>query len=68
MRGAIPSLPQYVFMAWCLVKHMHNFTFTLTKLARDVLKMGIPQLSNFAQDFSYEKLNFRLNHYCKRRG
>jgi hypothetical protein len=23
MRGAIPSLPQYVFMAWCLVKHRH---------------------------------------------
>jgi hypothetical protein len=21
MRGAIPHLPQYVFMAWCLVKH-----------------------------------------------
>jgi hypothetical protein len=21
MRGAIPVLPQYVFMAWCLVKH-----------------------------------------------
>jgi hypothetical protein len=21
MRGATPPLPQYVFMAWCLVKH-----------------------------------------------
>jgi hypothetical protein len=28
MRGAIPPLPQYVFMAWCLVKHRDNFTFT----------------------------------------
>jgi len=28
MRGAILPLPQYVFMAWCLVKHGHNFTFT----------------------------------------
>jgi hypothetical protein len=26
MRGAIPLLPQYVFMAWCLVKHRDNFT------------------------------------------
>jgi hypothetical protein len=26
MRGAIPPLPQYVFMAWCLVKHRDNFT------------------------------------------
>jgi len=22
------STPQYVFMAWCLVKHWENFTFT----------------------------------------
>jgi hypothetical protein len=28
MRGAIPPLPQYVSMAWCLVKHRDNFTFT----------------------------------------
>jgi hypothetical protein len=26
MSGAIPPLPQYVFMAWCLVKHRDNFT------------------------------------------
>jgi hypothetical protein len=30
MRGAIPSLPQYAFMVWCLVKHRDNFTFTFT--------------------------------------
>jgi len=29
MRGAIPLLPQSAFMAWCLVKHKDNFTFTL---------------------------------------
>jgi hypothetical protein len=29
MRGAIPPLSQYVFMAGCLVKHRDNFTFTL---------------------------------------
>jgi hypothetical protein len=23
------STPQYVFMAWCLIKHWDNFTFTL---------------------------------------
>jgi len=28
MRGAIPSFPQYVFMAWCLVKHRDKFNFT----------------------------------------
>jgi hypothetical protein len=25
MSGAIPPLPQYVFMEWCLVKHRDNF-------------------------------------------
>jgi len=29
MRGAIPPLYQYVFMALCLVKHRDKFTFTL---------------------------------------
>jgi len=24
MRGAIPPLPQYTFMAWCLVKQRDN--------------------------------------------
>jgi len=30
MRGAIPPLPQYAFMAWCSVKkdHRDNFNFT----------------------------------------
>jgi hypothetical protein len=28
IRGAIPILPHYVFMAWFLVKHKDNFTFT----------------------------------------
>jgi hypothetical protein len=27
MRGAILPLPQYAFVAWCLVKHRDNFTF-----------------------------------------
>jgi len=29
IRGAILPLPPYVFMAWYLVKHRDNFTFTL---------------------------------------
>jgi hypothetical protein len=28
MRGTIPPLLQYAFMAWCLVKHRESFTFT----------------------------------------
>jgi hypothetical protein len=30
MHGVIPPLPQYVFMAWRLVKHRDTFTFTST--------------------------------------
>jgi hypothetical protein len=29
MSGAMPPLPQYAFMAWCLVKYRDNFTFYL---------------------------------------
>jgi hypothetical protein len=32
MRGAIPPLSQYVFMAWYIVKHRDNFTFTFTNI------------------------------------
>jgi hypothetical protein len=32
--GAIPPLPQYIFMAWCLVKHRNNFTFTLPHIVQ----------------------------------
>jgi hypothetical protein len=34
MCGAIPPLLQYVFMAWCLVKHRDNFTFTFYHIFR----------------------------------
>jgi hypothetical protein len=27
MHGAIPPLPQYVFMSWCLVKQWDSFNF-----------------------------------------
>jgi len=30
MGGVVPLLPQYVFAAWCLVKHKDDFTFTFT--------------------------------------
>jgi hypothetical protein len=37
MRGAVPTLSQYVFMAWCLVKHRHNFTFYLYHVYLNVI-------------------------------
>jgi hypothetical protein len=55
MHGAIPPLPQYVFMAWCLVKHRDNFTFILTfrliprllKLSFFVFSVGWRKLAKF---------------------
>jgi hypothetical protein len=33
MSGDVPPLPQYVFMAWCLVKRRDNFTFTFNRVS-----------------------------------
>jgi hypothetical protein len=30
--GAVPPLPLYVFMAWCLVKHRYKFKFTFYQI------------------------------------
>jgi len=35
MSGAISPLPRYALMAWCLVKHRDNFTFTFTKFMQE---------------------------------
>jgi hypothetical protein len=43
MRRAIPPLPQYV-MAWCLVKHRDNFTFTFILAVAD--HCGRPRFMN----------------------
>jgi hypothetical protein len=40
------STPQYVFMAWCLVKHRDNFTFTFTQTLTHVLSLGTAFLEN----------------------
>jgi hypothetical protein len=48
MRGAIPPLPLYVSMEWCLVKHRDNFTFTLTFTAAE-------ELFNMAASLEKEK-------------
>jgi hypothetical protein len=45
MRGAIPPLPQYFVMAWCLVKHRDNFTFYLHKKTGDVVYFRFWKLS-----------------------
>jgi hypothetical protein len=38
MRGAILPLPQYAFMAWCLVKHREKFTFYRSPIVFIIVK------------------------------
>jgi len=53
MHGAIPPLPQYVVMAWCLVKHGDNFTFTfIIKCNGTAARIG---LSDLFEHFTLEK-------------
>jgi hypothetical protein len=41
MLGAIPSLPQYAFMAWCSVKRTHRYNFTFTHVTSNMTVAGI---------------------------
>jgi len=41
-RGAIPQLSQYVFMAWCFVKHRDKFTFYT---ARNVMNKSVDSVT-----------------------
>jgi hypothetical protein len=54
MRGAIHSLPHYVFMAWCLVKHRDNFTFTT---------VSTPALASTQSPILLDKVVAVLKHY-----
>jgi hypothetical protein len=40
MRGAVPRLPQYIFMAWCLGKH-RDFTLPYLTLMGVWIDMNI---------------------------
>jgi hypothetical protein len=57
MRGTIPPLPQYIFMAWCLVKHSDNFTFTFImkfKLKRTRQKPAVAYFEQILRNVSAE--------------
>jgi hypothetical protein len=45
MRGAVLPLPQYVFMAWCFVKH-RDFTFTCAPRSSLVLALHCLQYAD----------------------
>jgi hypothetical protein len=45
MRGAIPPLPQYVFMAWYLVKQRDNFPLPLPLLSLNTIQSLTPDIT-----------------------
>jgi hypothetical protein len=51
MRGAILPLPQYVFTAWCLVKHRDNFASPFTYRWGDNIKKDL-------REIYYESVNW----------
>jgi hypothetical protein len=52
MYGAIPLISQYVFIAWCLVKHRDNFTFIFTFNGNDNFKKCV-----CAPSEQYDRIN-----------
>jgi hypothetical protein len=41
MRGDILPLPQYVFIAWCLVKHRDNLDIIKNVVPQDVIPSDV---------------------------
>jgi hypothetical protein len=69
MRGAIPPLPQYIFTAWCLVKHRDNFTFHLYWDSPSLLSNGYPArgwscLFSSTQSRGFECVELYLHNPC----
>jgi hypothetical protein len=66
MRGAIPSLPQYIFMAWCLVKAQEQLYLYLTNSVNyfSVFQVAVFQqvfLQNFVSITCFLNGNFMLS-------
>jgi hypothetical protein len=63
MGGAILTLPQYVFMVWCFVKHRDNFTFTKVKQWQLWIRISVQTVSR--EKFRKEKLKVNAERPCK---
>jgi hypothetical protein len=65
MRGAIPPLNQYVFMAWCLVKHRDNFTFTLhcSRVVKFCLVISLQNTRCSFTTISFRKIRILRYHH-----
>jgi glycosyltransferase involved in cell wall biosynthesis len=57
MRGTMRPLLQYVFMAWCLVKH-RDFTFTLMFIkVIDIIKIIYLQITKISGRRSFHEVH-----------
>jgi hypothetical protein len=63
MCRAIPPLPQYIFMVWCLVKHSDNFTFYLL-LFKDGVDMTVIICANNLPLKLYHSAEVKLYIHC----
>jgi len=59
MSGAIPPIPQYFSMAWCLVKHRNTFKFHL-------LFLNSPMHATFSANLNFLNLSAGWNYAYKR--
>jgi hypothetical protein len=65
MRGAIPPLPQYAFMAWCLVKHMDNFTFYVILFIKNYTEVFYAVYEGMSHPFSVRRFLTGLRRWEK---
>jgi len=66
MRGATPTFPQYVFMAWYLVQYRDKFNFSSpisTSVKKKVTKSPPVELENSTKMIQSQSLNVILNQF-----
>jgi hypothetical protein len=57
MSGATPPLSQYASMAWCLVKHRDNFTFTFTESREGNINLNLTEIRCKSSDWIHPSQN-----------
>jgi hypothetical protein len=55
MRGAIPPLPQYSFMAWCSVKHRDTLPYLTLPYGARCFILLVPGEENYKEIFKVAK-------------
>jgi len=61
MCGALLTLTQYVFMAWCLVKHKDNFIFTMFNEVCVYFQMRV---ADSCSVMAAESVQVNIKHAC----